>query len=218
MDEAKQPLGAWDAPDLGPAEFAAALQEHRADVDARFAALGFGPDVAAATLADVPRKLAAYGTTGPVAIDVRWLRGLARADVVALGRLQFERTARDGRHAVHVPEGGPLTDAGLDASFAAARELLGAGGFSCHSWLLDPLLGALGPDSGVVRFARRFSVATVGRDADADRAVAKFVFRDTPEAVRSGASAPRTRLARLVADQLRGGGHWAQPLGLSGPA
>ncbi len=69
-----------------------------------------------------------------------------------------------------------------------------------------------------MRFARRFSVATVERDADADRAVAKFVFRDTPDAVRSGAAEPRTRLARLVADRLRAGGHWAQPLGFSRPA
>jgi hypothetical protein len=194
-------------------EFVAALTAHPGDVAARFAALGFGADVLADTLADVPRKVAAYGTTGDVAIDVGWLRGLARADVVALGRLQFERVPHEGPHAVHVPEGGPLTDADLDVSFSRARDLLRADGFSCHSWLLDPLLTDLGPDSGVVRFARRFTVGPVERDTAADQAVAKFVFRSTPDAVRAGDVVPRTRVARLVADHLRAGGHWAQPLG-----
>lgn len=218
MSTEGRPLGDWDAPDLGVAEFVTALDAHRGDVEARFAALGLGPGVAADTLADVPRKVATYGTSGPAAIDVEWLRRLARADVVSVGRLQVERVPREGRHGVHVPEGGPLTDAALDASFTAAHELLGAEAFSCRSWLLDPLLSELGPGAGVVRFARRFTVTTVERDEEADRAVARFVFRDTPGAVRSGAAEPRTRLARIVADHLRAGGHWAQPLGLRGPA
>jgi hypothetical protein len=196
--------------DLPVLRFTAALERLRPEVDARFADLGFDTATAEATVADVARKVAAYGEHG---IDVDWLLGLARADVVALGRLQFEREATDGGHGVHVPEAGPLADDAVEDSLARAEGVLGARRFHCTSWLLDPLLpSALGPGSGIVRFARRFGVEPAERDAAADRDVAKFVFRRPLREVREHAE-PRTRLERVVLEHLRGGGHWSRPRG-----
>lgn len=204
--------------DLPVPRFTAALAELRPEVLARFAGFGLDTAIAEATLADVPRKVAAYGDgTGGTGggIDVGWLLGLARADVVALGRLQFERTATDGGHAVHVPEAGPLTDESVDASLATAGRVLGAREFHCTSWLLDPLLPpALGPGSGIVRFARRFAVEPAERDEAGDHDVAKFVFRrPLREVLDPDLVQPRTRLERFVAGHLRGGGHWSEPRG-----
>ncbi|PRY18582.1 hypothetical protein [Kineococcus rhizosphaerae] len=198
--------------DLTVPRFVAAVAGLEPEVRRRFVRFGLDEETTTATLADVDRKLGAYGDD----IEVDWLLGLVRADVVALGRLQFERRPDDDGHAVHVPEGGGLSEAAVADSFARAARVLGAREFHCRSWLLDPLLGALGPDSGIVRFARRFEVGQVVRDGAADRAVAKFVFRRPPAEVLAHA-VPRTRLEHLVLAHLRGGGHWAEPRGRCGP-
>lgn len=196
--------------DLPVPRFAAALERLRPEVHARFADLGFDAATAEATVADVARKVDAYGEQG---IDVDWLLGLARADVVALGRLQFEREATDGGHGVHVPEAGPLADDAVEHSFAQAERVLATRDFHCTSWLLDPLLPPeLGPESGIVRFARRFTVEPAERDEDGDRDVAKFVFRRPLREVLEHAE-PRTRVERVVLGHLRGGGHWSRPRG-----
>ncbi|MFD0481807.1 hypothetical protein ACFQ46_04295 [Kineococcus sp. GCM10028916] len=196
--------------DLPVPRFTRALDQLHEEVLARFRHVGLDAGTAEATLADVPRKVAAYGD----GIDVPWLLGLARADVVALGRLQFERVAGTDGHAVHLPEAGPLSDEAVEDSLARAVEVLGARAFHCTSWLLDPLLPpALGPDSGIVRFAARFALGPVERGEEGDRAVAKFVFRRPLREVLDLVE-PRTRLERLVVGHLRAGGHWSEPRGL----
>lgn len=213
VDRLRAAVSAARAPelDLPLPRFLAALDAVRPEVLTRFADLGFDPATAEATLADVPRKVAAYG----VEIETSWLLGLARADVVACGRLQFERVADADGHAVHLPESAPLDDASVDAAFASAASVLGATAFNCQSWMLDSLLpAALGPDSGIVRFARRFQVEAAERDEAADRTVAKFVFRrPLAEVLNPAAVQPRTRLQRFVAAHLRSGEHWSEPKG-----
>ena len=210
--EAEQPPA-----DLGlPVErLVRALDVLRPEVLARFANFGLDRATAEETLADVPRKVAAYGTAPGSGIDAGWLLGLARADVVAVGRLQVERTTGPDGRALHVPESGPLDPAAVDASLHRATALLGAAPFTCTSWLLDPLLPlALGPDSGIVRFARRFAVDCAPRREEDDRSVARFVFRRPLSDVLDPALVqPRTRLERCVAGHLRAGGHWSQPRG-----
>ncbi|WP_432564389.1 hypothetical protein [Kineococcus sp. SYSU DK003] len=196
-----------------------ALEELRPEVLARFGELGFDETVAQETLADVARKVEFYGTAeaaGPdVGIGAGWLLRLARADVVALGRLQFERVPRPDGRAVHVPEAGPLDPAAVDDSLARAVEVFGEGEFTCTTWLLDPLLPpALGEGSRITGFARRFEVGAVERGDHGDRAAAKFVFRRTvAEVLDPVAVHPRTRLERCVAEHLRAGGHWSEPRG-----
>jgi hypothetical protein len=88
------------------------------DALARHRTLGVPREVTEATLADVGRKIEAYGAT----VDVPWLVGLMRGDVLALGRLQFERaTGDDGSRAIHIPEGESLRPDLVDASLAEAR-------------------------------------------------------------------------------------------------
>ncbi|MFB2600068.1 acyltransferase domain-containing protein [Herbiconiux sp. P17] len=116
--------------------------------------LGLSAEVTAATLADVGRKIDAYGASA----DLSWLVGLARADVIALGRLQFERWASPEGRALHIPEGGPLDPRAVDDSLRQARELFGDGPIVCHTWLFDPALRALPAESNIVAFASRFEV------------------------------------------------------------
>jgi len=193
------------------------LADLRPEILERFAQLGFGPQVADDTLADIDRKVAIYGSpeNSEVGIDPGWLLGLARADVIALGRLQFERLVGPRGRALHIPEDGPLDPAAVEESLARARELLGDEPLGCTSWVLDPLLSEfLGPGSRLVAFAERFDVQPAVRGIDADRAVAKFVFRRSPSTVLDGHDVhPRTRLERHVAAHLRSGAHWSEPFG-----
>jgi hypothetical protein len=117
---------------------------------------------------------------------------------------------------VHVPEAGPLDPAEVDASLARARELLGDAPLTCSSWFLDPVLPqALGPGSRLVAFAQRFAVAAAPRHPQADRVVAKFVFRrPLPDVLDDTLVHPRTSLERCVAGPLRAGDHWSQPSGV----
>ena len=220
--EAEQPPAALA---LTVERFVRSLDLLRPEVFARFAALGLDRATAEETLADVPRKVAAYGTGPEVGIDVGWLLGLARADVVSVGRLQVERVAGPDGRAVHVPESGALLPAAVDASLERAVALFGGEPFTCTSWLLDPLLpAALGPGSGIVRFASRFVVDPTadrsgtpgGSDGeDGDRAVAKFVFRrPLREVLDPRITQPRTRLEHCVVGHLRAGGHWSEPRGV----
>lgn len=177
---------------------------------ARHRRLGIAADVTDGTLTDIERKIAAYGE----AVSVDWLVGLARADVVALGRLQFERVAGADGRGIHVPEGGPLSLEAVDASLEQARALFGDGTLTCTSWLLDRRLQSLG-ESNIVRFARRFDVETAAPSRAASEAVAKFVFRLPLAAVVGGDHVrPRTSVERLVAEVLRAGEDWSEPRGV----
>jgi hypothetical protein len=206
--------GESDAPDLVDS-LAPALVAVVPDAVERHRALGVPPDVTEATLADVGRKIEAYGAT----VDVPWLVGLMRADVLALGRLQFERETSGGGRAIHIPEGGGLRPDLVDASLAEARAVFGDGTLICTSWLLDPTLLQLPATSNIVAFARRFDVEPTEPGHEGDQAAAKFVFRRSLAEVLDPASvAPRTTLEHLVAGHLRAGRHWSEPRGtLRGP-
>lgn len=164
------------------------------------------------TLQDLPRHAhldrLVYGTPG---LRTGWWVELAFSGrLFQLGRLQFE--PRDGFLSVHIPEeGGPLTPAACDASFARAREVFpDAREARCRSWLLDPQLAELLPaTSNIVAFQRRFELLDEGENED-DR-VLEFVFH---------ALAPdldqlpqETTLQRAIVGHLRAGGHFAGPTG-----
>jgi hypothetical protein len=183
-----------------------ALERHRA--------LGVPEDVTAATLADVGVKIDAYGAT----VDVPWLVGLLRGDVLALGRLQYERETTDEGRAIHIPEGGSLRPELVDASLAEARGFFGDGTMICTSWLLDPTLLQLPETSNIVAFARRFDLEATDPGHEGDEAAAKFVFRrPLAEVLDPSAVVPRTTLERLVANHLRAGRHWSEPKGTLRP-
>ncbi|MFZ7089420.1 acyltransferase domain-containing protein [Curtobacterium sp. RRHDQ10] len=187
------------------------------------------------SMADVPRKIAAYGVAGTGA---DWLAAVATGSVVTVGRLQFERPGQapgrpDGEQAwgVHIPELGPLDPSRCDEAFAAAPTVLErlwgvrAGWWSCDSWVLDPRLPAiLGAESNLVRFAARFAVqpepdrgASTGaageRPATGDASIAKFVFGSSVDAMRT--AVPNGRLQVGLRAVLDGGDHWTERVGVA---
>lgn len=177
--------------------------------------LEISAEVTAATLSDVGSKIESYGAD----VDIPWLIGLLRGDVITLGRLQFERRATADGRAMHIPEDGPLDPERVERSIAECRALFGSGTITCTSWLLDPNLRALPSGSNIVSFAARFDVAPAasgtGHSGSGDAAVAKFVFRrPLAEVLDPSVVVPATSLERLVAGHLRSGRHWTEPRGV----
>ncbi|WP_239476139.1 acyltransferase domain-containing protein [Streptomyces sp. CS090A] len=196
--------------------------------------LGIPDDVVAATFADLGAKLRsyrlAYGTGG---FDrQRWMVRHFRGTLHRLGRLQFERGILDAEGCggdaeaaggpahgdpvlqVHIPEDGPLSRAGCDASFAAA------GPFhdrhfpetrfrhaTCSSWLLDRQWADHLPESSnILAFQRRFQ--PFGAVPVGDDDVLEFVFHVPPGRADLDRLPQETTLHRAAVGHLRAGGHW----------
>jgi hypothetical protein len=205
-------------------------------------AIGIPEDVARASFADLRRHLAIHRRRfGVAGVDGGWWVTLPlRGVLFDLGRLQFERSRLGSGYAarwearwpvereefplredewclaVHIPEGGPLVPAAVEASFGAAAAFFSLhfpAEFArkdpivatCTSWMLDPQLRAYLPeDSNVIGFQRRFSLID-GGPVD-DRGIVQFVFRrslDELDVLPQG-----TTLERAVVTHLRDGGHW----------
>jgi hypothetical protein len=190
------------------APFLARVDEARA----LHAARGLTDEESWQTLQDLPRHAhldrLVHGTPG---LRTGWWVELAFSGrLFQLGRLQFE--PRDGFLSVHIPEeGGPLTPAACDASFARARAVFpDASEARCRSWLLDPQLAELLPaTSNIVAFQRRFELLDEGENEDAR--VLEFVFHTLePDLDRLS---QQTSLQRAIVGHLRAGGHFAGPTG-----
>ncbi|MFI1224723.1 MULTISPECIES: acyltransferase domain-containing protein [unclassified Streptomyces] len=196
--------------------------------------LGVGDDIVAATFADLGAKLTSYrlahGTGG---FDrQRWIVRHFRGTLHRLGRLQFEQGVLDAdacggdaaagggpAHGdpvlqVHIPEDGPLSRSGCEASFAAARRF-SAQHFpgvrhrhaTCSSWLLDrQLADHLPADSNILAFQRRFE--TFGARPVCDDDVLEFVFHAPPGTADLLRLSRETTLQRGLVRHLRSGGHW----------
>jgi hypothetical protein len=185
----------------------------------RYNALGLSAEIAQASLADVDRKIDAYGGSA----DRPWLLKVLRGDVLTFGRLQFERNLVDGTRALHIPEGDSLSPESVTDAVAQARAWFGDDQIVCTSWLLDPGLHELGEHSNIVKFAQRFDLVETDvepsrreeSDREADHDVCRFVFRrPVPEVLDADLVVATTSLQRLVAARLRSGQHWAEPRGL----
>lgn len=143
----------------------------------RFSAAGFGEEVFIDTVRDLALWSEIYryetGKIGLADSEIQWMIPHMSAGIATLGRLQFKPnrmtgnlTAWDGTVypdgtplvEVHIPRGGSLTEACVEASFAAAAEAYGSPMlYRCESWLLSPVLSELlPPDSNILRFAARF--------------------------------------------------------------
>jgi hypothetical protein len=173
---------------------------------------GVPDEVIDATLRDVGRKHRLYGAE----TVLPWLVGILRGDVVEVGRLQVERRPSAHGHALHIPETGALSPALVDESLERAAALTGATAFSCTSWLLDPRIRAELPGSNIASFAARFDALDPGHaSASASASVAKFVFRrSVADVLDPAVVVPQSRLERLVANTLRAGEDWTEPVGL----
>ncbi len=117
---------------------------------------------------------------------------------------------------VHIPARIDISPTMLDATFARAREVLGVVWptnqrriITCESWMMDDrLVNALGPDSRIVAFQKRFALLPSWRD---DRAnVLEFVFRQPGVALED--LVPQSRLQSFIIDVLTTG-EWQSRIG-----
>lgn len=193
-------------------EIVLALAEIVPDALARHRREGIPEPISLATLRDVGRKHRLYGAE----TVVPWLIGVLRGDVVEVGRLQVERRPGPHGHALHVPETGPLLPSLVDESLGRAVDITGSRTFSCTSWLLSPRTATALPGSNIARFSARFRIVEAGQpSSEANAAVAKFVFRRPVADILDPALIPQSRLERLVAETLRAGEEWTEPVGVT---
>jgi len=123
----------------------------------------------------------------------------------------------DAHLGVHIPARADLSDEALDRTFARAREVVAQVWpvptrriATCQSWMMDDrLVQALGEESRIVRFQRRFEL--LEPYADDVENVLYFVFgvRDVDPAQLQ----PRSRLQRFIKEVLVAGGAWHSRIG-----
>ena len=193
------------------------------DLSAYHSHRGISPEISRATLADLGQQVwvhrQTYGEFGLHTHD--WLCWAWSGSLYWLGRLQFGLQFEEpaaGRSAewvlsVHIPRSGPLTRESVDDSFAAATDFFAryfpeypTREFICQSWMLDPQLATLVPESNLADFQQRWRLSGDAQPGDAD--VFFFVFNQRgPVDI---AALPRdTALRRAIADGLAAGQHWS---------
>lgn len=192
-------------------ELVAAMAGLHEEAIAALMTRGFPASVGEASLADIPRKVEAYGDL----VGDDWLLAVFSGEVVALGRLQFERRAgRQGRN-LHIPELGPLDPGDVDASLAWAARIFDDGApLICESWIFDDRLGDLSASSNLRHFIERFDRTPTAPSLDGARSLAKFVFRSTPErVVAEPLRALASSVERIAYSALVGDGVWSKGFG-----
>jgi hypothetical protein len=161
-------------------------------------------------------------------IEQNWLQAHLRGLLYDLGRLQFnlarlelapEELDEAGIAATpgtivleaHIPEAGPLDADAVDASLERVQgffvthfpELGTIGYATCDSWLLDPQLSEIVPESNIARFGARYRLFRTAHESD--QSALDFIFR-APTTPRE--ELPRdTRLQRGLLDHLAAGHH-----------
>lgn len=183
--------------------------------------LGIPAESSAAILADVGLHLRinrrVHGRFGLDTWD--WLTLHMAGNIFRIGRLQFHLVRDDEGSApsdswvlgVHIPEGGGLSPALVDASFGQAREFFDhhfpdkpVSVARCESWMLDPYLAGKLPNSNIAAFASRF---TLDRCSDAPGDAVYFTFRQ--RGMDNLDRLPReTSLQRVVLERIDDGGVW----------
>lgn len=199
---------------------------------------GIPEDVQQATLADLGRNVRVHRKReGVGGLGVMWWLMLHfRGMIYQLGRLQFERarmgdsiaasvaeldtdaTASTPVLSVHIPDFmGPMSVEACDDSTAEARAFFPRyfpdetyDYAVCHSWLLDPELKRyLRPESNIIRFQDRFTLA--GKGWDSTDGIMQFVFGTTAEAIDDVPQ--ESSLQRGVVRHIRDGERWWGYLG-----
>jgi hypothetical protein len=176
--------------------------------------------VSEATLADFGQQVHVHRLTyGQFGLHTQWWVNLVWSGFLfRLGRLQFNLALEqpDGRPewvlSTHIPMSGPLTPAAVDASLAEAKTFFATHfpdyptrWFHCRSWLLDPTLSELLPQSNLAAFQRRWSLYGPAEPGMDD--LLFFVFHRRGRV--DPASLPTdTALQRLAVERLTSGRGW----------
>ena len=184
------------------------------------ASRGVPEDVSAATLADLGQQVHVHRLTyGEFGLHThQWVNLVWSGFLFRLGRLQFNLAVEqpDGRSewvlSTHVPADGPLPPTAVDESLATARTFFAAHfpdypvrWFHCRSWLLDPTLSELLPESNLAAFQRRWSL--YGPPEPGEEDLLFFVFQQRGQ-VELTSLPTDTALRRMAADRLVSGRGW----------
>jgi GNAT-like C-terminal domain/N-acyltransferase N-terminal domain len=197
------------------------------EVAAFHASRGIPAEVSTATLADLGQQVWVHRLTyGEFGLHTQgWLTRAWCGALYWLGRLQFElRLLEEGSGggqekgpkwvlSTHIPRTGPLSPSSVDDALEAATGFFAryfpdypTRDFFCESWMLDPQLPALLPDSNLAAFQRRWSLFGDRQPGDAE--VLFFVF-NLREPVDPESLPRETALQRAVASTLAAGQHWS---------
>ena len=185
------------------------------------ASRGVPEDVSAATLADLGQQVHVHRLTfGEFGLHTQgWLNLVWSGFLYRLGRLQFNIALElqpEGETewvlSTHIPMSGPLPPPSVGESFASATAFFAAHfpdyptrWFHCRSWLLDPTLSELLPQSNLAAFQRRWTLYGPAEPGVED--LLFFVFQRRGQV--DPASLPTdTALRRMAAERLTGGRGW----------
>jgi hypothetical protein len=186
---------------------------------------GIPAEVSTATLADLGQQVWVHRLThGDFGLHTQgWLTRAWCGALYWLGRLQFELLlledgpggGEEGKEWVlstHIPRTGPLSPASVDDAFETATGFFAryfpdypTRDFFCESWMLDPQLATLLPDSNLAAFQRRWTLFGDLEPADAE--VLFFVF-NLRGPVDPKSLPADTALRRAIAGRLAAGQHW----------
>lgn len=146
----------------------------------RYAEKGIPEQILDATVADLVRWLDVWSELkGKMYLgELKWLVRHLDMRLFRLGQLQFYMT--DASLEIHLPAGLRLTEDAVRESVAMAKEFFAKyfpdyryDKLTCHSWLLDPTLCELLPESSnILRFQRMFDIVKTERSDD----IIKYVF------------------------------------------
>lgn len=162
--------------------------------------------------------------------ELSWLKRHLEMRLFRLGRLQFcmaesehdcpEFSLKKGDPVieVHIPADGALTQEECEKSFAMAREFFQKyypeyeyKYFTCHSWLLDPTLSRVLPDSSnIIRFRDMFKNAA-NDDSDA---ILRYVFKWNTTARNLKYAPVTSSLAEKVKKEFLSGTQFHETLGI----
>ena len=180
------------------------------------------------SLSDLGQQIAVHRLTfGEFGVHTHdWLLNAWTGRLYWLGRLQYTIEKADGGFlaSVHIPRAGSFAPELVDASLTRVRDFFARHfpelhllSLHCASWLLDPQLAQVLPEtSTIAHFGRRWQLTDELRPGDADVLFFVFSRRGTR---RDGSdidldSLPQdTSLQRAVLSTLRSGGHWHARVG-----
>jgi hypothetical protein len=190
------------------------------DAAAFHARRGVPEDVSIATLADLGQQVHVHRLTyGEFGLHThQWVNLVWSGFLFRLGRLQFNLGLErpEGRSewvlSTHVPADGPLPPPSVDESFATARTFFAkhfpdypARWFHCRSWLLDPTLSELLPESNLAAFQRLWSL--YGPPEPGEEDLLFFVFQQRGQ-VEPTSLPTDSALRRVAVDHLVSGRGW----------
>lgn len=199
-----------------------ALLASTAEVRAEHLRRGIPEEISWASLAELGQQVAVNRFTHDrFGLDTYgWMRTSWSGGLIWLGRLQFapKPTTHGWVLDTHIPRKGPLTPQSVDDAFELAARFFPLHfpecpptAFACTSWLLDPTLVEVLPEtSNLVSFQQRWTL--MGQGYQADESVLYFVFgrRADPDVeIDPDALTPTSTLQRIVLDRWRSGQHWS---------